>query len=105
MHSCLADPQAMFAELVRAGLQALIEAEAATKIGAERYERSEGRTTHRKDHRTKTVSTPAGEARIPRLRSGSFFPALWRIGPSGSASPRMRCVISGHRGRRISSLR
>ena len=73
-----ADPQAMFAELVRAGLQALIEAEAATKIGADRYERSEGRTTHRNGHRTKTVSTPAGdiEARIPKLRSGSFFPAL-----------------------------
>ena len=34
-----ADPQAMFAELVRAGLQALIEAEASAKIGADRYER------------------------------------------------------------------
>ena len=34
-----ADPQAMFAELERAGLQALIEAEAAAKIGADRYER------------------------------------------------------------------
>ena len=31
-----ADPQAMFAELVRAGLQALIEAEASAKIGADR---------------------------------------------------------------------
>src|SRR5699024_8638131 len=38
----------------------------------------EGRTTHRNGHRTKMVSTPAGdiEARIPKLRSGSFFPAL-----------------------------
>lgn len=34
-----AEPQAMFAELVRAGLQALNEAEAAAKIGADRYER------------------------------------------------------------------
>lgn len=73
-----ADPQAMFAELVRAGLQALIEAEAAAKIGADRYERTEGRTTHRNGHRPKTVSTPAGdiEAQIPKLRAGSFFPAL-----------------------------
>ncbi|MDV8003197.1 IS256 family transposase [Rhodococcus sp. IEGM 1408] len=73
-----ADPQAMFAELVRAGLQALIEAEAAAKIGAERYERTSERTTHRNGHRTKTVSTPVGdiEAQIPKLRSGSFFPAL-----------------------------
>ncbi|MEX3632822.1 MULTISPECIES: IS256 family transposase [Actinomycetes] len=73
-----ADPQAMFAELVRAGLQALIEAEASAKIGAGRYERNEDRTTHRNGYRNKTVSTPAGdiEARIPKLRSGSFFPAL-----------------------------
>ena len=73
-----ADRQAMFAELVRAGLQALMEAEAATKIGADRYERTEDRTTHRNGHRTKTISTPVGdiEARIPKLRSGSFFPAL-----------------------------
>ena len=73
-----ADPQAMFAELVRAGLQALIEAEAAATIGADRYERAEGRTTHRNGHRAKTVSTPIGdiEAQIPKLRSGSFFPAL-----------------------------
>lgn len=68
----------MFAELVRAGLQALIETESAAKIGAGRYERTEGRTTHRNGYRSKTVSTPAGdlEARIPKLRSGSFFPAL-----------------------------
>ena len=73
-----ADPQAMFAELVRAGLQALIEAEASAKIGADRYERSEDRKTHRNGHRTKTVSTPVGdiEARSPKLRAGSFFPAL-----------------------------
>ncbi|GLB63525.1 hypothetical protein NCCP2495_14040 [Dietzia sp. NCCP-2495] len=68
----------MFAELVRAGLQALIEAEAAAKIGADRYERTEGRTTHRNGHRTKTASTPVEdiEAKIPKLRFGSFLPAL-----------------------------
>ena len=43
-----------------------------------RYECSEGRTTHRNGHRSKTVSRPAGdiEVRIPKLRSGSFFPEL-----------------------------
>ncbi|MGV0448095.1 transposase, partial [Corynebacterium sanguinis] len=46
-----ADPQVMFAELVRAGLQALIEAEASAKIGAGRYERNEDRTTHRNGYR------------------------------------------------------
>ena len=73
-----ADSGAVFAELIRAGLQALIEAEASEKIGAHRYERSAERSNHRNGHRTKTVSTTSGdvEVKIPKLRSGSFFPSL-----------------------------
>jgi putative transposase len=59
-------------------LQALIEAEAAQQVGASRYERTETRTTHRNGTRTRLLSTKAGdvELRIPKLREGSFFPAL-----------------------------
>jgi putative transposase len=59
-------------------LQALIEAEAAQQIGADRYERSASRTTHRNGTRARLLSTKAGdvELRIPKLREGSFFPAL-----------------------------
>ena len=74
-----ADAGAVFAELIRAGLQALIEAEATEAIGAGRYQRSGGaRGTHRNGHRPKTVSTTAGdiEVHIPKLRAGSFFPSL-----------------------------
>ncbi|MCD2143049.1 IS256 family transposase, partial [Rhodococcus pyridinivorans] len=65
-------------ELIRTGLQALIEAEATDKLGAGRYERTDTRTTHRNGHRTKTVATTSGdvEVKIPKLRSGSFFPSL-----------------------------
>ena len=65
-------------EVLRAGLQALIEAEATATIGAGRYERSADRTTVRNGHRPKTISTPAGdvELKIPKLRAGSFFPVL-----------------------------
>lgn len=73
-----ADVGAVFAELIRAGMQALIEAEATEKIGAGRYERSEDRGTHRNGHRARLVSTTSGdiELKIPKLRAGSFFPAL-----------------------------
>ncbi|MCB0941403.1 MAG: IS256 family transposase [Mycobacterium sp.] len=73
-----ADAGAVFAELIRAGLQALIEAEATEKIGAGRYERTEDRGTHRNGHRPKTVSSTSGdiEVKIPKLRVGSFFPSL-----------------------------
>jgi Transposase, Mutator family len=59
-------------------LQALIDAEAAQHIGADRYERSTSRTTHRNGSRGRLLSTKAGdvELRIPKLREGSFFPAL-----------------------------
>lgn len=58
--------------------QALIEAELSSVIGAALHERSDARTALRNGHRPKTVSTTAGdlELRIPKLRSGSFFPSL-----------------------------
>ncbi|GAA3056854.1 IS256 family transposase [Pseudonocardia yunnanensis] len=58
--------------------QALIEAELTETIGAAVHERSDTRTAHRNGHRTRTLSTTAGdlELRIPKLRTGSFFPSL-----------------------------
>jgi len=56
----------------------LINAEAAAFIGAARYERTSDQVAVRYGTRPKTVSTTAGdlELRIPKLRSGSFFPSL-----------------------------
>jgi putative transposase len=56
----------------------LTEAELSAVIGAAPHERTPDRVTSRNGHRPKTVSTTAGdlELRIPKLRSGSFFPSL-----------------------------
>jgi transposase-like protein len=58
--------------------QALIEAELTSVIGAAPHERTEDRTAQRNGHRSRILSTTAGdlELRIPKLRTGSFFPAL-----------------------------
>jgi len=58
--------------------QALIEAELSAVIGAGPHERTETRTALRNGHRPRVLSTTAGdlELRIPKLRSGSFFPSL-----------------------------
>jgi putative transposase len=60
-------------------LQALIDAEATEVIGADRYQRTTTRTTHRNGTRARLLSTKAGdvELRIPNLREGSFFPPCW----------------------------
>lgn len=58
--------------------QALIEAELTDLIGAAPHERSAERSNLRNGHRTRVLSTTAGdlELRIPKLRTGSFFPSL-----------------------------
>jgi len=65
-------------EAMQLVLQALIDLEASEKIGAARYERNDTRTTHRNGSRSRLLSTKAGdvELAIPKLRAGSFFPAL-----------------------------
>ena len=78
----LADPDLahdeVFRRLLQAGLQDLVDAEAAAVIGAQRYERTPHRTNRRNGTRPKTVATTAGEVElaIPKLRTGSFFPSL-----------------------------
>ena len=69
-------------DVVRRGvelvLQALIDTEAAEVIGAHHYERSETRTAWRNGTRERLLSTKSGdvELKIPKLRSGSFFPQV-----------------------------
>jgi putative transposase len=65
-------------ESVRLVMQELIETEATQQIGASRYERAETRVTDRNGSRARLVATQAGDVRlrIPKLRKGSFFPAI-----------------------------
>lgn len=65
-------------ELAQYLAQELIEVQATQAIGAARYERSDERVTERNGHRTRTLTTKAGdlELAIPKLRKGSFFPSI-----------------------------
>lgn len=65
-------------EAMQLVLQELIELEASQVIGAARYERTDGRSTHRNGTRSRLLSTKAGdvELAIPKLREGSFYPSL-----------------------------
>src|SRR3954462_15225178 len=58
--------------------QALIEAELTATIGADPWERTQTRTNQRNGSRPRTFSTRTGDLqlRIPKLRTGSFFPSL-----------------------------
>ncbi len=56
----------------------LMEAEVTAKVGAELGERSPERLAHRNGYRARSWDTRVGELelRIPRLRTGSYFPSF-----------------------------
>ena len=58
--------------------QALTAAELTAAIGAAPHERTESRTAQRNGSPPRTLTTTAGDLdlRIPKLRTGSFFPSL-----------------------------
>jgi putative transposase len=65
-------------QMVQQFTQGLIELEAEQKIGAARHERSPSRLAQRNGYRERGLATRVGELelRIPKLRTGSFFPSL-----------------------------
>ena len=65
-------------EAIRVLSEALMELEVSQQVGAERYARSDARTTYRNGYRERTWQTRVGDIalRIPKLREGSYFPSL-----------------------------
>jgi putative transposase len=85
-----ADAGELMRRLLGTMLQELVEAEATAVIGAGPHERAETRTTHRNGSRDKLVTTGVGDVtvKIPKTRTGSFFPAL--------LAPRRRIDVALH---------
>jgi len=73
--------------------QLLMEAEVSERIGAQRYERSEARETHRNGYRGRFWETRVGgiPLRIPKLRRGSYFPSF--LEPRRRAEKALMAVI------------
>jgi transposase-like protein len=102
----MTDERLAFLELLRNGgggdflkdlaetmLQRLMEWDVECQIGAGRYERSDGRTTHRNGYRERELETRLGtlELKIPKLRRGSYFPGF--LEPRKTAERALVAVI------------
>ena len=74
----LDDDKDFLQESVRVMSQMLMELEVEQQTGAARHERTPERKTQRNGYREREWSTRVGEIdlRIPKLRSGSYFPSL-----------------------------
>jgi putative transposase len=85
-----ADGGELMRRLLGGMVQGVVDAEAAAHIGAQLHERTDARLTQRNGTRDKLVTTGVGDltVKIPKVRTGSFFPAL--------LSPRRRIDVALH---------
>jgi putative transposase len=75
----LLDDPAFLRGVVEDVLQAILEAEMTAHLGAERYERTAGRTGHRNGSKPRTLHTRVGtlELQVPQDREGAFSTELF----------------------------
>jgi putative transposase len=94
LRKAVAEPDLDFLREAMATMsQALMEAEVEAHLGAGRHERSEGRTGQRNGYRERPWDTRVGTVplRVPRVRDGSYFPAL--LEPRTRAERALTAVI------------
>jgi putative transposase len=79
VQAALVDDPDFLREIVERTLQAILEEEMSAHLGAERYERSEGRRGYRNGTKPRTVTTRVGtlELAVPQDRDGTFSSELF----------------------------
>ena len=68
----------IMAEILRLGLQSLMELERDEHIGVGNYERGDGRRTQRNGYKSRTLYTRVGclILQVPQTRDGQFYPSI-----------------------------
>ena len=79
VQAALLDDPDFLRGLVERTLQTLLEEELTTHLGAERYERTDGRRGYRNGHKPRTLTTRVGtlELLVPQDRDGTFSTELF----------------------------
>jgi putative transposase len=77
--AALLDDPEFLRGLVQGAVQAILEAEMTTHVGARRYERTEGRSGYRNGYKPRILHTRVGtlELRVPQDREGTFSTELF----------------------------
>jgi len=78
VQSVFGEEKDILAEIVRQGLQAIMEAERDLYVGVEPYERSEERKSSRNGYKPRQWTTRVGtvELQVPKTRDGEFSPKI-----------------------------
>ena len=96
-------------KLLEVVFNAVLQAEATEQLGAEKYERSDSRTTYRNGFRTRMLTTRVGSLtlHVPKFRDGTFSTELFRSYERSEQAlllSLMEMVIQGVSTRKISEI-
>jgi putative transposase len=99
----------LLAEVLRLGLERLMEAERDAYVNAEPHERTEGRRARRNGYRRRTLVTRAGELElaVPRTRDGEFYPFLlerYQRSEKALVAALAECYVQGVSTRRVGEI-
>jgi len=109
MQTVLAADRDVLAEVLRAGMQALMEAERDEYVNAAPYERGSKRRTRRNGYRDRRYRTRVGtiDLRVPRTRDGEFFPSLlqqYQRSEAALITSLAECWVQGVSTRKVSRI-
>jgi transposase-like protein len=78
MQAVLESDEDLLAEVLRLGVQGLMEAERDAYVNAGVFERNAERKTHRNGYQDRQLRTRVGvlELKVPKTRDGAFYPSI-----------------------------
>lgn len=108
MQAVLASDGDLYEAVMRAGLQALMEAERDVHVGAAPFERGERRTAQRNGYKPRTLVTRVGtlNLRVPQTRDG-FYPSLlerYQRSEGALMSALAECYVQGVSTRKVAAI-
>lgn len=109
MQDVLASEEDLLAKVLELGLQALMEAERDTYVGAEPFERTGVRRTQRNGYKPRRLVTRVGtmELRVPQTRDGRFYPSLlerYQRSEGALIAALAECYVQGVSTRKVASI-
>lgn len=108
MQAVLSSDRDLLAEILRSGLQALMEAERDVYVGAAPFERTGERAAQRNGYKPRTQTTRVGtlKLRVPQTRDGFYPSVLTRYQRSEGAlmSALAECYVQGVSTRKVAAI-
>jgi putative transposase len=109
MQAVLASDSDLFAEVLRRGIEALMEAERDTYVSASPFERGEHRQAQRNGYKPRTLTTRIGrlELQVPKTRDGGFYPSIlerYQRSEAALITALAECYVQGVSTRKVGAI-